>query len=101
MNDVWKMWKKSFDSWENATAAYVEEVLKSPLVLGPSGTLLSEAMKARAKVNDRLAGFWGGIGLPTKRDQERGLHALNRLQSQLHDLEERLADLEAAGKKGS
>ena len=58
MNDVWKMWKKSFDSWENATAAYVEEVLKSPLVLGPSGTLLSEAMKARAKVNDRLADLY-------------------------------------------
>ena len=33
----WDMWKKGFDAWESATARYMEQVLKNPLVLGPSG----------------------------------------------------------------
>ena len=34
---LWDKWKKGFDAWEDATAKYIEQVLKSPLVLGPSG----------------------------------------------------------------
>jgi hypothetical protein len=70
----------------------MEQVLKSPLVLEPAGAWLSAAMRVKAK-SDELAGdFWGGLGLPTKRDQERTLHKLNQLESKLLDLEERLAD---------
>ncbi|MBX3268680.1 MAG: hypothetical protein KF729_00370 [Sandaracinaceae bacterium] len=94
MTEMWDQWKKGFYAWENATAAYMEDVLKNPAVLGPSGHLLSGAMKARAQGAEALAKFWGGWGLPTKRDQERSLHALNQIQSKLLDLEERLADLE-------
>jgi hypothetical protein len=83
-------WKKGFDVWENATAQYLEQVLKSPLVLGPSGTLLSSVMKAKLAVDKASAQWWGTMGLPTKRDQERTLHALNKLESRLLDLEEKL-----------
>ena len=93
--DMWEQWKKGFFAWENATADYMEQVLKNPGVLGPSGQLLGGAMKARAAGAEALAQFWGGWGLPTKRDQERTLHALNQIQSSLIDLEERLAELEA------
>jgi len=96
MSDMWDQWKKGFFVWENATAEYMETVLKNPAVLGPSGHMLSGAMKARAKGQESLAQFWGGWGLPTKRDQERSLHALNQIQSKLLDLEERLQDLEAS-----
>lgn len=89
----WTEWKKSFDQWEDATARYMEQVLKSPLVLGPSGTLLSNALKAKAAGDKAIAQVWGTVGLPTKRDQERTLHALNQLQSRLIDLEEQIADL--------
>ncbi len=91
----WDTWKKSFDAWENATAQYFEVLLKSPVVLWPSGKALSVAMRARAKVNDAAAQAWGNVGLPTKQDQERSLHALNQIQSRLMDLEEQLADLQA------
>ena len=94
MSDMWEQWKKGFFVWENATAQYMEDVLKNPAVLGPSGQLLSGAMKARAKGEHALAQFWGGWGLPTKRDQERTLHALNQIQSKLIDLEERLEELQ-------
>lgn len=88
----WDMWKKSFDQWEDATARFVEQWLRSPLVLGPSGAMLSSAMKAKAASDKAMTQLWGNLGLPTKRDQERTLHLLNQLQSRLIDLEEQLAE---------
>jgi hypothetical protein len=89
---LWDRFKKGFDSWENTTAGYLEKALKNPTVLGPTGALLSAAMKAKARADRAKTSFWAGLGLPTKRDQERSLHALNQLESRLMDLEERLAE---------
>jgi hypothetical protein len=89
---AWDMWKKGFDAWENATAKYLEQWMKSPLVLGPSGSVLAAASKAKAAADRAAASWWGAIGVSTKRDQERALHALNQIQSRLMDLEERLEE---------
>ena len=86
----WDLWKKGFDAWEGLTAKLLEEWLKSPLVLEPSGALLAQVMKLKAASAEAAATMWGFLGLPTKRDQERTLHALNQLESRLMDLEERL-----------
>ena len=91
---LWDLYKKGFASWEDATAKYLEQWMKSPLVLGPSGAMLSAAMKTKAQADKAAATFWGSLGLPTKRDQERTLHALNQLQSRLIDLEDKLAERE-------
>ena len=91
---LWDSWKKGFDTWEGATAKYLESVLKNPLVLGSSGALLGMTMKAKAKYEDALANAWSSMGLPTRRDQERSLHALNQMQSRMLDLEEKLAELQ-------
>jgi hypothetical protein len=88
---AWDMYKKAFFAWEGATAKFLETALKSPLVLGPSGAMLTQAMKAKATSDKAVALWWGALGLPTKRDQERILHALNQLESRLIDLEETLA----------
>lgn len=88
---MWTEWKESFDRWETSTARWVEEFMKSPLVLGPGGAMLTAAMKAKKATDDAKAQVWGQFGLPTKRDQERTLHMLNQLQSRLMDLEEKLA----------
>jgi hypothetical protein len=69
----------------------MEQWLKSPLVLGPSGTLLGVASRAKAAADRAAAGWWGALGVSTKRDQERALHALHQIQSRLMDLEEKLA----------
>jgi hypothetical protein len=87
---VWDQWKKGFDAWEGATAKLLEEVMKSPLVVGPSGTLLATAMKMKSAAEAAKASWWGEMGLSTKRDQERVLHLLNQLQSKVMDLEEKL-----------
>lgn len=86
----WDTGKKFFDKWEAATAEYLEHWLKSPLLLEPAGAWLSAMMKAKGASDRAAAAWWGGIGLPTKRDQERALHALNQLESRLNDLEEKL-----------
>ena len=87
---LWDMYKKGFYAWEGATAKLLEQWLKSPLVLGPSGALLTATMKAKAQTDRVVATWWGAWGLPTKKDQERILHSLNQLQSKLIDLEEKL-----------
>ena len=89
---VWELWKKGFNSWEGATARYLEQVMKSPLLLEPAGAMLTAVMKAKAKRDRAVAGIWGAWGLPTKRDQERALHTLNQIQSRLFDLEEKLQE---------
>jgi hypothetical protein len=89
---MWDLYKKTFYAWEDATAKYLEQWMKSPLLLGPSGMMLGGAMKAKAAY-DRAAASWvGNLGLATKRDQERTLHMLHQLESRLLDLEERLSE---------
>lgn len=87
---IWDTWKKGFDAWENATAKYMEHWLKSPMLLWPSGMMLSGAMKAKAAYDKAAAQWVGSFGVATKRDQERTLHTLHQLESRLLDLEERL-----------
>lgn len=92
---MWDLWKKGFYAWENATSQYMESWLQSPFVLGPSGTMLTAVMKAKAAQDKAMAQAWGRFGVATRRDQERTLHALNMIQSRLMDLEERLQDMES------
>ncbi|MEM1030256.1 MAG: hypothetical protein AAGN82_07900 [Myxococcota bacterium] len=86
----WDASKKVFYRWEAKTATLLEKVLRSPIVLQPSGALLTAAMKVKAKSDEAATLWWGNIGLPTKHDQERTLHKLNQLESRLMDLEEQL-----------
>ncbi len=88
---LWETTKKYFNAWEESTAQYLEQVMKSPLVLEPAGAWLTTAMKLKTAGDHLAASAWGLLGLPTKRDQERTLHALNQIQSRLADLEEKLA----------
>ena len=90
--DMWDLWKKGFDAWEGATARYVEHWLRSPLLLEPAGAALTAAMKSKAAMDKAREAWWASLGLPTRGDQERTLHALNQLQSRLMDLEESLAE---------
>lgn len=90
--NAWEFWKKGFDAWEAETAKFLEHVVRSPLVLGPSGAMLTAVMKAKTAGDKAKAMVLGAVGLPTRADQERVLHALNKLESRLMDLEERLED---------
>ncbi|MBE2252361.1 MAG: hypothetical protein IAE78_22700 [Myxococcus sp.] len=95
---IWETWKKGFDTWEQKTAELMESMLKSPAVLQPMGSMLTATMKVKTATDKAIGNWWELMGLPTRRDQERTLHALNQLNSRLIDLEEKLADLNAAKK---
>jgi hypothetical protein len=88
----WDAFKKYFDTWENRAASVAQRTLESPAVLEPAGRALSAAMRAKAVADGLAASAWGTLGLPTKRDQERTLHALQQIQSRLFDLEDKLAE---------
>ena len=90
---MFDLWKKGFDKWESVTAEYLEKVLKSPAVLYPSGSMLKGVMKTKAKVDEATEKWWGTMGLPTKHDQERALHRINKLEGQLLDMEEMIREL--------
>ncbi|MGV3624464.1 MAG: hypothetical protein ACO1OB_26835 [Archangium sp.] len=91
---LWDQWKKGFDVWEQKTADMLESVLKSDAVLSPLGSMLTAGLKMKQAGEKAAASWWSSIGLPTRREQERTLHALNQIQSRLIDLEERLSKLD-------
>lgn len=91
--NMWENWKKGFDVWEKATAQYIETAMRSPAMLGPAGSMLTLAMRTKTATDKAVAAWWGAMGLPTKRDQERSLHKLNQLEGRLLDLEEQLEEM--------
>lgn len=92
---AWDLWKQGFDAWENATAEYLERLLKNESLLAPAGAMLTLAMRTKATTDRMLAAWWGAIGLSTKRDHERSLHKLNQIESRLLDLAEMLMERRA------
>lgn len=91
----WKVWKRGYDAWEAQANQVFEAWLKSPLMLTPAGAMMSAWLKARAQREKAMGMWWSSMGLPTREDQDRTLHALNDLQSRLIDLEDQLHDLRA------
>lgn len=87
----WKRWIREFDRWEEATAAFSEQVLRSPLLLNPLGATLTSAFRTKAIADRALQQLWSALGLPTRGEQERMLHALNQIESHLLDLREAIA----------
>jgi hypothetical protein len=85
---MWDLWKRGFTAWEQATAQYVEKTLANPGVIGPLGSMMTAVAKTKIAADQAMTTLWGALGIATKRDQERLLHKLDRLESQLHDLEE-------------
>jgi len=87
---MWDDWKKNFDTWEDRTAKLFEVALKSPLVLRPAAAALTAGLRAKAAADKLATSMVARLGLPTKVDQERTLHAIHRLESRLMDVEEKL-----------
>ena len=86
----WDDWKKRFDAWEDRTARQIETGLRSSAFIAPASAVLTRALRAKVKLDRLQTALVGALGLPTKADQERTLHALHRLESRLMDLEEKL-----------
>jgi hypothetical protein len=89
---LFEKWKKGFDAWEARAAKVSSKVLESPVVLEPTGALLSAVMRGKARTDRVLGDVWSAVGLPNRRDQERTLRLLTVLERRVIDLEEKLED---------
>lgn len=92
--------KRRFQTWEKATGAYLDEVLRSPSFTERMGAVLMQLVRAKKAARGLRGAAFGALGLPSRQEQERTLHALNEIRSKLLDLEERLEEGHPAGQRG-
>lgn len=89
---AWSMWRRWFDGWEGGAAKLAEHTLRQAWVLEPAGLLLTSTMRCKS-LADRMTDAWlGALGFSTRSERLRLQHEINRLASQVLDLEERLED---------
>lgn len=82
--------KRRLDALEERVGHLVEAWVRDRRVLEPTAALLSGVLRSKHLLDRGLRRVWRGLGLPSRRDQERTLHLLYELESKLMDLEERL-----------
>lgn len=95
---MWDRLKRSFEAWESTASPLLQRASRSRVVVAPVGMALTTAMRLLALRESALELWWSSLGLATRAEQERALHAVHRLEGRLADLEERLRDLE--GREG-
>lgn len=88
--------RRGFDGGEKATAEVLEVALRSPVVLEPVGAALTRLLRAKHGADRLVERGWRALGLVSRRDYERALHALNEIQSKLLDLEEQARERDRA-----
>lgn len=92
--DPWALFEQSYRAWERAAGPLMDTWLGSASTFAPAGKLLGLVTRAQKTQRRMLREWWGGLGVATRDDQARTLHALQALESRLIDLEERLEDAE-------
>jgi len=81
-----------YSTCERNTSKYFEKLFRDPTFLKFMGNSMDQMFKAKILNDDFFLSLWKQMLLPNKRDQERTLHQLNEIESQLFDLEEKLED---------
>ncbi|MCP4448549.1 MAG: hypothetical protein GY811_24915 [Myxococcales bacterium] len=90
---VWKIWKSGFDRWEQTTSGYLDQALRSPAILGPTGSMLKAVMNTKSTTGKVLSRTWNAMGLTSRDDQDLAMHRINQLESQILDLQDEIRDL--------
>jgi hypothetical protein len=85
--------KQSFEQWEKQTADYWNAMLRDPSFLKSSWQTMEMALQSQQAVNKVVQQNLETWGIPTRENQERIQHQINRQQIMLDDLNERLDDL--------
>tara|TARA_R110000868_G_scaffold233579_1_gene487288 strand:- start:157 stop:447 length:291 start_codon:yes stop_codon:yes gene_type:complete len=90
---AWKLWKSGFDRWERTTSEYLDQALRSPALLAPTGSVLKVVMHTKNATSKLVGRGWNVLGVPNREEQDVALHRINQLESQLLDLQEELRAL--------
>jgi hypothetical protein len=91
-NDPVRAWRMWFDAWEPRAAIAWDATVRHPWVVEPLAATITTVARAKSVVDGVRRRLLRAFGLPTREDQERTLFLLQRMESRLLDLEDRLAD---------
>lgn len=84
------LFKKSFEQWEKQTAEQWNQMLHDPAFLKSAWSAMSVGLQARQQWNKANEQWLTAWQLPTRENQERLQHQLNRLQMAVDGLNERV-----------
>lgn len=84
--------RRGLDAWEKATAELLDVVLRSRVAIEPAGAVVTSLVRVKGVYDTALGACWRVVGLPTRRDHERAMHALTEIESRLLDIEDWLKE---------
>lgn len=84
------LFKKSFEQWEKQTAEQWNQMLHDPAFLKSAWSAMEIGLQARQQWNKASEQWLTAWQLPTRENQERLQHQMNRLQMALDGLTERV-----------
>lgn len=74
-------------------AAYLDTLVRNPVFLGINSGWFSGMLVMKKLADGGLKSLIGALGVSTRRDQLRILHALNKLDARLDDIEHVLSTI--------
>ena len=91
-NNPFQFIRRSYERWDREATPLMETMLKNPFLTGTAGNVLNASARLVGMQRRVVSQWWSALGLPTRDDQERLLHAVHELQSRIIDLEDKLAE---------
>jgi len=85
--------KDLFNLWQKPTAEFWDAYLRSPLYLDLIGNSLEISLTTQKLAKDLAESWWEAWGIPTRGQQEKILHKLNELDTQVKRLARRVEKL--------
>jgi hypothetical protein len=79
--------RQAFQMWERTTSAYFDALVRNTAFLTASGTSMNSIFELKKLADLGMRQFLTAMGLPTRRDQERTLDLLQKIEGRLDDLQ--------------
>ena len=92
MNDPARAWRMWFDAWEPGAARAWDSLARQSWLVEPVAATITLVGRTKAFADSLRRRLLRGCGLATREDQDRILFLLQRMESRLLDLEDRLAN---------
>jgi hypothetical protein len=79
--------RQVFQIWERTTSAYFDALVRNTAFLTASGASMNNMFELKKLADSGMRHFLSAMGLPNRRDQERTLDLLQKIEGRLDDLQ--------------
>lgn len=93
--DPFEYQKKMVQEWEKNLAKYMDKTMRDPGFMQLMSRNLGTSLDVQKVVKDQMQKGLAGLSIPTSEDLKKIYTVLNRMETLLLDLEERVQDIEA------